>query len=102
MRQFISFSVCCLLGFASLTSTATASEEFDACVRKLCVSTNQGDCWIKAGADLCKKPGKQCSELEDHTGAKVIRKTGKFWEMETGKGTGFINERFMMVSGDLC
>ena len=81
---------------------ALANQAFDACVRKLCVSAEQGDCWIKAGADLCKKPGKQCTELEDHTGAKVIRKTGKFWEMETGKGTGFVNERWMMVSGDLC
>lgn len=84
------------------SNTASSSEEFEACVRKLCVNTQQGDCWIKAGADLCGAPGKRCAELEDHTAAKVIDKTGKYWQMETVKGTGFIHERWMMVSGDKC
>lgn len=98
-------SVCTALVLAVLSSGmdgAYADQAFDACVRKLCTNTEQGNCWIKAGADLCKKPGKQCSEVEDHAGAKVINKVGKWWHMETGKGAGFVNERFMMVSGDQC
>lgn len=79
-----------------------ASDDFDACVRKLCVDTQQGDCWIKAGAQFCDKSGASCRELEDHTAAKVIRKTGKRWEMETKSGTGWVNQRWMMVSGDKC
>lgn len=84
------------------SAVARADSEFDACVRKLCVSTEQGDCWIKAGAELCNKAGTSCSELEDHAGAKVISKKGKRWQMEIKSGTVWVNERWMMVSGDQC
>ena len=79
-----------------------ADAEFDACVRKLCVNTEQGDCWIKAGAELCNKSGSSCSELEDHAPAKVLSKKAKRWEMEIKSGRIWVNERWMMVSGDKC
>jgi hypothetical protein len=83
-------------------ANARADARFDACVRKLCVDTTQRDCWIKAGAELCNKSGSSCRDLQDHTSAKAIRKAGKRWELETEFGTGWVNERLMMVSGDLC
>ena len=91
-----------LAGLAFSGQTAHADGEFDACVRKLCVNTEQGDCWIKAGAQLCNKSGSSCSELEDHAPAKVLSKKAKRWEMEIKSGTIWVNERWMMVSGDKC
>jgi hypothetical protein len=90
------------LGLMAISAPARATSEFDACVRKLCVDTEQGDCWIKGGAQLCNKNQKSCRELEDHTYPKIIRKVGKIWEVETKSGRGFVNERWMMVSGDKC
>ncbi len=79
-----------------------ANASFDACVKKLCVSDTQPDCWIKAGAELCNKKQSGCKELEDHTAAKVESKSGKWWQVQTAKGNGWVNERFMMIDGGMC
>ena len=82
--------------------TSLANSNFDACVRKLCVSTTQPDCWIKAGAELCSKKQSGCKELEDHTAAKIESKSGKWWQVQTAHGNGWVNERFMMIDGGMC
>lgn len=90
------------LGVTFIPAPAFATAEFDACVRKLCVDIEQGDCWIKGGAQLCDKNQKSCRELEDHTYPKTLRKVGKMWEVETKSGNGWVNQRWMMVDFDKC
>ena len=95
--------VCLLtLGLTFMGADARATEQFDACVRKLCTDTEQGDCWIKGGAQLCNKNQSICRELEDNTASKNIRKVGKQWEVETPSGRGWVNQRWMMVDYGKC
>lgn len=81
---------------------AMADVSYDACVRKLCVSTRQADCWIKAGAAICDRDQTQCRDVSDHTSAIVIRKSHGRWEVKTDFGQGWVSERMMMVSGEKC
>jgi hypothetical protein len=82
-----------------LAAPAAAEEDWDARVRRLCTSVTQEDCWIKAGARLCDETGKRCISLEDHTPARVIRKTGRRWQVETRAGNGWVSDGRMMVDG---
>ena len=90
--------------FAALTLSAApahASKAFDACVRKLCVSADQMNCWVKAGSELCDDQG-SCQDLQDHTGARVLTKAKRQWKVETQYGTGWVSERYMMVDSSFC
>jgi hypothetical protein len=89
-----------LAGFcAGFPTSAPAEENWDARVRRLCTSVTQQDCWIKAGAQLCDESGKRCRTLEDHTPAKIIRKSGRRWQVETSSGNGWVSDGRMMVDG---
>jgi len=90
-------------GLATMASVpvARADAAFDACVEQLCVSPDQMNCWVKAGAELCADDG-SCSDLEDHAGARILDKTGKKWKVETQYGTGWVNNRYMMVDSSFC
>lgn len=81
----------------SLAPSMAHSEEWDASVRRLCVSTKQMDCWVKAGAAICDKDQVTCKDLPDHAPAKIIRKVGKRWLVETPFGKGYVSERMMMI-----
>ena len=90
------------IGLSGLaTSTAQAGAAFDACVEKLCVSSEQMDCWVKAGAELCLDDG-TCIDLEDHAGALVLDKSKTKWKVETQYGTGWVSNRYMMVDSSFC
>lgn len=82
-------------------SGAYADKAFDACVRKLCISSNQMNCWVKAGSELCGDDG-SCQDLPDHAGARVITKSKKKWKVETQYGTGWVSDRYMMVDSSFC
>lgn len=84
-----------LLGAASASQART--ETWDQSVQRLCTSTKQDDCWVKAGSAICDKDQLICSNLPDHASAKVIRKAGKRWLVETPYGKGWVNERMMMI-----
>ncbi len=86
---------------ASLGS-ARADAAFDRCVRKLCVSTSQPNCWIKAGAAMCDREQIVCKELPDHAPAKVVTKVGSRWEVITKFGRGWVSDRMTMVDGGKC
>jgi hypothetical protein len=81
---------------------ASADASFDACIKKLCVSTSQMNCWVKAGAALCDRDQTQCKDIPDHAGAVVIRKVQRRWEVVTVYGRGWVSDRMMMISGDKC
>ena len=95
----ISLTLMSLL-FGGTAGMANAS--FDACVKKLCISTTQPDCWIKSGAQLCDKKQSSCKEIENSPAVKVEAKSGKWWQVQTAQGNGWVNERFMMIDGSLC
>ena len=79
--------------------SAWAAEPWDQAVRRLCSSLDQQDCWIKSGATLCDRDQLSCRNLDDHTPAVVIGKSGKRWNVKTTSGNGWVNERFMMLDG---
>lgn len=87
------------LGGLGLATTAAVAESWDVRLRRLCTSTTQDACWIKAGAELCDAKGRACRELVTGPPARVLRKSGRRWEVETREGRGWVNERFMMVDG---
>lgn len=82
-----------------VSGAAVAAEPWDQAVRRLCSSLNQQDCWIKSGAALCDRDQLSCRNLEDHTPAIIIGKSGKRWNVKTSSGAGWVNERFMMLDG---
>lgn len=91
-----------LFTLLGLVAPTHADAKFDACVRKLCISTKQNDCWIKAAAAMCDRDQIQCTDLPNHAPAKVIRKVGNRWEVQTSYGKGWVSDRMTMVAGDRC
>lgn len=80
---------------------AFADRAFDDCVRQLCVSTGQMNCWVKAGAELCND-GVGCSDVPDHAGARIIDRMEGQWFLQTHFGEGWVEDRYMMVDGSMC
>ena len=83
-----------------LSTTIANAETWDESIRRLCVSTQQDACWVKAGSALCDADQISCKNLPDHAYARVIKKAGKRWQVETIYGTGWVSERMMMIDGD--
>ncbi len=86
-------------GVVLFAATASAEEPWDNRIRRLCTNTAQQDCWIKLGAAMCDKDQLTCKDLPEHTAARVIRKEGKRWFVQTKFGNGYVNERWLMVDG---
>jgi hypothetical protein len=86
-----------VLAAVLLASGGAGAESWDASIRRLCVSTAQQDCWIKAGTPLCAQVGRDCRELPDATPARVIAKSGRYWQVETRMGSGYVPERLMLI-----
>lgn len=84
-------------GLLALAGAPALAESYDASVRRLCTSTRQQACWVKATASLCPPDGSPCFDLEDRAPARVIRKEGRRWLVETAQGTGWVHERFMLI-----
>lgn len=82
-----------------VSGAAQSAEPWDKAIRRLCSSLDQQDCWIKSGAALCDRDQLACRSLDDHTPAIVLGKNGKRWNVKTTSGTGWVNERFMMLDG---
>lgn len=95
----IRFLALASVGLVALTATASAEEPWDNRIRRLCTSTVQENCWVKAGTAMCDKDQLICKELPDFAPARVIRKEGKRWLVQTKFGTGYVNERLMQVDG---
>lgn len=81
---------------------ATADKAFDSCIRKLCTSIRQGDCWVKGGAAICDEDQLQCAQLPDNAPATVIEKKGKRWFVLTEFAQGWVSDRAMMINGGAC
>ena len=82
-----------------VTGSALAPEPWDQAVRRLCVSLDQQDCWIKSGAALCDRDQLSCRNLNDHTPAVAVAKSGSRWNVKTASGIGWVSERSMMLDG---
>jgi hypothetical protein len=65
--------------------------------RRLCTSTQQQACWIKAGAALCDKDQMRCDKLPDHAPARIIGHSGARWNVQTAYGNGWVSERMIMM-----
>ena len=102
MKQ-INMTIAMAIGaFATLSpAPAVASNAFDACVEKLCVSSDQMNCWVKSGAELCDSNG-GCSDVPDHAGALVLERGQGQWQVQTQYGTGWVSDRYMMVDSSFC
>lgn len=89
-----------LVALAILASgMASAAEPWDAALKRLCSSLDQSDCWIKSGAAVCDRDQLVCRTLDDHTPAIIMGKSGKRWRVTTALGSGWVNERWMMLDG---
>lgn len=97
----ISIAIAAAALMVTANEPAFANGAFDKCVKKLCVSTRQMDCWVKAGAELCMDDG-TCIDLPDHAGARALKRLKRKWRVETQYGTGVVREGFMMIDGTLC
>lgn len=85
----------------SIRTEPVQAKDWDECIRKLCVSMTQGDCWIKAGADLCAYDG-SCTPLPDHTPAITREKRGRLFRVSTTLGNGWVDGSMMMIHGTSC
>lgn len=99
--QIVATGCAAMIAVAASQMPALADQAFDACVRQLCVSTDQMNCWVKAGSELCADSG-DCQELPDHAGALVLSKAKHKWKVETQYGTGWVSDRTMMVDSSFC
>jgi hypothetical protein len=103
-RQMRTVHLSLVVGLAAMAlgaSPAHAGRAFDACVRKLCVSTGQMDCWVKSGSEICTDDG-ACHDLPDHAGARILDKSANSWNVETQYGSGWVANRSMMVDSSFC
>jgi hypothetical protein len=82
-------------------SPSRADGAFDDCVAKLCVSSDQMNCWVKAGAELCDDNG-GCTDVPDHAGALALERGQGQWKVQTQYGTGWVSDRYMMVDSSFC
>lgn len=86
---------------SAITCPALADQAFDSCVEQLCTSTDQMDCWVKAGSELCND-GVGCSDVPDHAGALIIDKMDGQWFVQTQYGKGWVENRSMMIDSSMC
>ncbi|WCS27229.1 hypothetical protein LOK46_10550 [Methylobacterium sp. NMS14P] len=85
---------------ASMAATAHA-QDFQGDLKKFCVSTEQQHCFIKAGNDLCRSPGRGCHPAMDHLPAKIISKSGSTYKVQTEEGVSFVRgSAFLITPGD--
>lgn len=85
-----------------LTAAPAQAVVSDLCVKKLCTSLNQDDCWIKAGAAMCDHDQTQCHELPDHAPAIFERQEDRRVYVQTVYGTGWVSDLMLMISSDKC
>lgn len=92
-------AIAAVLSFGVAPSHADGA--FDDCVAKLCISSDQMNCWVKAGAELCDDNG-DCSDVPDHAGALALERGQGQWKVQTQYGTGWVNDRYIMVDSSFC
>ncbi|MBB4017387.1 hypothetical protein GGR16_002416 [Chelatococcus caeni] len=78
---------------------SAGAETWDESIRRLCTSTQQEACWVKSGAPVCDRDQVVCRSVPDHAPAKILGKDGKRWQVQTAYGSGWVNERLMMIDG---
>lgn len=83
-------------------SLSRADEAFDSCVRQLCTSLSQQDCFIKGGAAVCDEDQIYCEELPDMVPAIAVKKVGRRWLVQTVYGEGWVSDRMTMVNSGMC
>jgi hypothetical protein len=96
------FILALAIGTAALGAMPASAMTWDGCIKKLCKSTSQNDCWVKAWAALCDRDQTSCRDLPDHAPAKVIKRVGHRWQVQTSYGNGWVSDRMMMVDGSKC
>ena len=95
----ICIAVAAILGCGA--GPSLADDAFDDCVVKLCTSTDQMNCWVKAGGELCDDSG-TCSDVPDHAGALALERGRGQWKVQTQYGTGWVSDQKMMVDSSFC
>lgn len=85
----------------SIRTEPVRAKDWNDCIRKLCISTTQGDCWIKAGTDVCADDG-SCTPLPDHTPAIIDDQKGETFHVSTEVAEGWVSARMMMLHGPSC
>ncbi|QRM34821.1 hypothetical protein [Microvirga sp. VF16] len=95
----VRFYFACALVVASIfyVNAAMAETPWQKDTRRLCTSTQQQACWIKAGAALCDKDQMRCDKLPDHAPARIIGHSGGRWNVQTAYGAGWVSERMIMM-----
>lgn len=88
--------------FSCSTSAYAHAVKFDKCVRTLCTSTNQMDCWVKMGSPVCDQKQMSCTDLPDHAGAKILGKSKTRWHVKTKFGEGWVSTSAMMIDSIKC
>jgi hypothetical protein len=98
--MMVRFGVSFIVVAASIlfVNAAIAETSWQKDTRRLCVSTKQQACWVKAGAALCDKDQMQCDNLPDHALARIIGHSGSRWHVQTAYGTGWVSERMIMMN----
>lgn len=92
-----------VVAFIALSpAAAVADEKFDDCIRKLCTSIIQDDCWVKGGSAICGEDQLQCAKIPDHAPATVIEKKAGRWLVLTAFAQGWVSDRAMMIDGSAC
>lgn len=87
-----------IIGTLLASAHPTHAETWDHCVRRLCTSTHQQNCWLKAGTAMCDKDQMECKELPGMGNPfRVIRKESNRWLVQTRHGKGWVSERMVML-----
>ena len=69
-------------------------------IRELCTDTDQENCWVKAGAQICDKEQAACAVVPLRAPAKAIQKSAGRWLVETQYGSGWVNERLLIIGAN--
>lgn len=91
-----------LLMLAVITSPAAALADENACLKKLCSSILQSDCWLSATAPMCDAKNDLCLSIPDAANVQLFRKVGTRWYAHTQYGTGWVTDKYLMTHGKRC
>lgn len=83
-------------------SKGSVKTNFDQCVRQLCTSITQKNCWIKAGAAICDKDRTSCITVAGMTPATVVGREEGRWQVLTGAAQGWVSDHKMMINSAAC
>lgn len=84
------------LGADLLASSGASAESWDASIRRLCVSTTQQDCRIKAGRRSARRLGGVARNCPTPRRRGSLRRAGATGRSNQA-GPGYVPERLMLI-----